>query len=231
MMSEPGEMRVPHWLRRTAVAAGVGIGTAGLLAGVIMLGPLGASILLAVVFGLIWPLAAVIKHLADETPYGSPTLAAAAAAAGVLAVPGLIRLLSWGAIGVVIAMIAAVVFVLVDLALPDTRRERRTRRRRRRHEPAYGGLIQLSPAEQVEDEKLIASLRCPLSIEELCGVWGETTTTLAEGAGLRDRQAVAEVRRICLDEFERRNPDGFQRWLDAGAPSDPGAYLLPSLGD
>ncbi|GAA0941768.1 hypothetical protein GCM10009554_33670 [Kribbella koreensis] len=224
-------MRVPLWLRRTAVAAGVGIGTSGLLAGVIMLGPLAASILLAVVLALIWPLAAVIKYLADETPYQSPLLVAAAAAGAVLAVPGLVRLLSWGALGFVIAMIAAVVFVLVDLALPDTRRERRLGGRllgrRRRRAAEYGGLMALTHADHLEDEKLIASLQCPLTIEELCGVWGETTTTLAQGAGPRDRQAVAEVRRICLDEFERRNPDGFQRWLDAGAPADPGVYLLP----
>jgi hypothetical protein len=214
------------------VAAGVGIGTSGLLAGVILLGPLAASILLAVVLALIWPLAAVIKYLADETPYQSPLFVAATAAGVVLAVPGLIRLLSWGALGVVIAMIAAVIFVLVDLALPDARRERRRRRRGgrllgRRRKAEYGGLIELTHADHLEDEKLIASLQCPLSIEELCGVWGETAATLAHGAGPRDRQAVAEVRRICLDEFERRNPDGFQRWLDAGAPADPGAYLLP----
>lgn len=229
-------MRVPLWLRRTAVAAGVGIGTAGVLAGVIMLGPLTASVLLAVVFVLIWPLAATIKHLSDQATFGSPLLVAAAAAGGVLAVPGLIRLLSWGAIGVVIALVAAMVFVLVDLALPDTRHERRPRRgwkrsRRRGRVPEYRDLLQLTHEEQIEDEKLIASLRCPLSIEELCGVWGETTTTLAQGAGPRDRQAVAEVRRICLDEFERRNPTGFQRWLAAGPTTDPTPYLLPTPTD
>ncbi|WP_020387793.1 hypothetical protein [Kribbella catacumbae] len=219
-------MHVSPWLRRTAVSAGVGIATAGLLAGVIMLGPLAASILLVVVFVLVWPLAVVIKHLADEPPYRSPLLVAVCVAGGVLCVPGIVRLLSWGALGVLTALVAAVVFVLVDLALPDSRRERRPRRSRRR-EPEYGGLMRLSQVEQdEEDEKLIASLQCPLSIEELCGVWGETTTTLAQGAGLRDRQAVAEVRRICLDEFERRNPDGFRRWLDAGAPPDPSTYLL-----
>jgi hypothetical protein len=202
----------------------VGIGTAGLLSGVLLLGPLAALVLLAVVFVLIWPLAAVIKHLADESPYRSPSLIAAAAAGAVLAVPGLAHLLGGGVIGILIVLIAAIVFVLVDLALPDTRRERRPWRRRRRRDPEYS---ELTHADYIADEKLIASLQCPLSIEELCGVWGETSKTLAHGAGPRDRQAVAEVRRICLDEFERRNPDGFHRWLDAGAPANPGAYLMP----
>ncbi|GAA1588705.1 hypothetical protein GCM10009789_47850 [Kribbella sancticallisti] len=219
-------------VQRTATAAGVGVGTAGLLAGVLLLGPLAASVLLVVVFVLVWPLAAVIRHVADDTPYQSSALVAACAAGAVLCVPGVARLLTGGAIGLILAMIAAGVFVLIDLALPDEPRERRRRRDRHpRHLPQYGGLIELSREEQLEDEKLIASLQCPLSIEELCGVWGETAMTLAEGAGPRDRQAVAEVRRICLDEFERRNPDGFQRWIEAGAPPDPSDYLLPEADE
>lgn len=235
-------MRVPLWLRRTAVSAGVGIATAGLLAGVLLLGPLASSILLAAAFGLVWPLAALVKYLADDPTYPPPVLVAAGTAGAVLAAPGLVTLIGWGALGFLVAMIAAVVFVLVDLALPDTRRERRPRRRprssrrarssrRRRGGPEYGEQVAPSRDEELEDEQLIASLRCPLSIEELCKVWGETAATLAQGAGTRDRQAVAEVRRICLDEFERRNPEGFRRWLDAGAPADPGTYLLPCPGD
>jgi hypothetical protein len=214
-------------MRRTATAAGAGVATAGLLAGVLLLGPVAASVLLVVVFALVWPLAAVVRHVADDAPYQSSALVAAAAAAAVLCLPGVVRLLSWGAIGVMLALIVAVVFVLIDLALPDERRERRRRRGRGRGRPQYGGLIELTREDEFEDEKLIASLRCPLSIEELCGVWSETAMTLAEDAGPRDRQAVAEVRRICLDEFERRNPDGFQRWIEAGAPANPGDYLLP----
>lgn len=216
----------------------MGIGTAGLLAGVILLGPLVSSILLATVFVLVWPLAAVVKYLSDDVSYPSPVLVAAGTAGGVLAAPGIVTLIGWGALGVLVASIAAVVFVLADLALPDTRRERRPRRRRssRRERSSRQGLRgseygELNRDEELEDEKLIASLRCPLSIEELCKVWGETAVTLAQGAGTRDRQAVAEVRRICLDEFERRNPEGFRRWLDAGAPADPATYLLPCPGD
>lgn len=206
-------------MRRMAIAGGLGVGTTGVLAGVLLLGPLAASILLAVVFALVWPLAAVIRHVADDAPYQSAVVVAGAAAAGVLCLPGLVRLLAWGAVGIAVALLVAGLFVLIDLVAPE-RRPRPSRSRRK--------LERMREAELQEEEQLIASLQCPLSIEELCGVWSETATTLAQGAGLRDRQAVAEVRRICLDEFERRNPDGFHRWLDAGAPANPSRYLLPS---
>jgi hypothetical protein len=134
----------------------------------------------------------------------------------------LVRLLAWGAVGVAVAMLVAALFVVIDLVTPE-RRPRPSRRQRT--------LERLTELQEQEEEQLIASLKCPLSIEELCGVWTETATTLAQGAGPRDRQAVAEVRRICLDEFERRNPDGFHRWLDAGAPANPSRYLLPTPGE
>jgi hypothetical protein len=159
----------------------------------------------------------VIRHVSDEPPYRSAATVAAAAAAAVLCLPGTVRLVAWGALGVSAALIVAAVFVLIDLVVPE--RPPRVSRQQRK-------LTRLTEAQLLEDEKLIASLQCPLSIEELCGVWSETSTQLAQGAGARDRQAVAEVRRICLDEFERRNPTGFQRWLDAGAPANPRVYLL-----
>lgn len=210
--------------RRVGVAAGLGVGTAGAMAGVLLLGPLAASVLLVVVFVLVWPLAGVVRHVTDDAPYGSATVVAASAAAAVLSLPGLVRLLAWGALGLTAALILATLFVLIDLVVPDRRPHVRPSRKRRR-------LERLSEAQLVEDERLIASLQCPLTIAELCGVWSETATQLAHGAGPRDRQAVAEVRRICLDEFERRNPDGFHRWLDAGAPANPSRYLLPVPGE
>ncbi|TDD25177.1 hypothetical protein E1218_15335 [Kribbella turkmenica] len=205
-----------------AVAGGLGVGTTGVLTGVLLFGPLAASILLAVVFALVWPLAAVIRHVADDAPYRSAVVVAGAAAAGVLCLPGLVRLMAWGAIGLAVALLVAGLFILIDLVTP----ERRTRPSR-----SQRTLEELKQAELQEDEQLIASLKCPLSIEELCGLWTETATQLAQGAGPRDRQAVAEVRRICLDEFERRNPAGFHRWLDAGAPANPSSYLLPTPGE
>ncbi|HZX04515.1 hypothetical protein [Kribbella sp.] len=214
-------------VRRVGVAAGLGVGTAGALAGVLLLGPLAASVLLVVVFVLVWPLAAVVRHVTEEAPYGSAALVAATAAGAVLCLPGLVRLLAWGALGVTAGLILAVLFVLLDLVLPD----RSGYAKPPRKSPRQRRLERLTDAQLAEDEKLIASLQCPLSIAELCGVWSDTATQLAHGAGPRDRQAVAEVRRICLDEFERRNPTGFHRWLDAGAPANPSHYLLPVPGE
>lgn len=191
------------------------------MAGVLLLGPVVSSILLVVGFALVWPLAAVVRYVADDAPYGSPALVAVTAATALLALPGLVRLLAWGALGVAAALVLAGIFVLIDLAVPDREPRRRPSRKQRK-------LERLTEAQFAEDERLIAALQCPLSIEELCGVWSETVTQLTQGAGPRDRQAVAEVRRICLDEFERRNPDGFHRWLDAGAPANPRRYLLDS---
>jgi hypothetical protein len=218
------KVAAPPVVRRIGVSAGLGVGTAGALSGVLLLGPLAASILLTVVFLLVWPLAAAVRHVSDDAPYGSATMVAASAAAAVLCLPGLVRLLAWGALGVATAMVLAGLFVLIDFVVPE-------RRPRQRHSREQRRLERLTEAQLAEDERLIESLQCPLSTEELCGVWSDTANQLASGAGLRDRQAVAEVRRICLDEFERRNPEGFNRWLDAGAPANPGRYLLPTPGE
>ncbi len=204
-------------VQRVAIAAGLGAGTVGALTGVLLLGPLGASLLLGVVFLIVWPLAVVIRRVVDDPPEYSAITVAALAAAGVLCLPGLVRLVADGAFGVAMLLVGAVVFVLIDLVVPS--HSRRPSRRQRRS-------WRMTEEQFLEDEALIASLQCPLSISELCDVWVETAGQLAQGADMRDRQAVAEVRRICLDEFERRNPAGFQRWLDAGAPPNPTTYLM-----
>jgi hypothetical protein len=222
-------MKLSPRTRRAAVAAGAGIGTAGALVAVLMLGAAAALALIGIVFALVWPLAAVIKHLADEPINHSSASIAAYAASVVLCLPGVARLFTWGAAGLAVIVVAGAAFAALDLLLStrtarDDSRRLPWARRRRTDVPV------LSADQELEDEKLIARLQCPLSIEELCGVWRETTATLASGAGVRDRQAVAEVRRICLDEFERRNPEGFLQWIEAGAPSNPGVYLLPDRG-
>jgi hypothetical protein len=215
--------------RGAAVAAGVGVGTSGALASVLLLGPVAAAALLGIVFALVWPLAAVIKHLADEAVSQSSASIAGYAAGAVLCLPGVVRLITWGAAGLSIVFLVAAAFAGLDLVVAS-RRERQNRRflrklgtsLQRSEEPSRGAeaALHLDPDDELRDENLIASLRCPLSIEELCAVWSETSATLAADAGLRDRQA----------EFERRNPTGFHQWLEAGAPADAGAYFLSRPG-
>jgi hypothetical protein len=209
------QMQLSPAIRRAAVAAGAGVGTAGVLSGVLFLGPKATSVLLLVVFALVWPLAAAVRHVSDDPPYESPLWVAAGVAGAVVCLPGLFRLLAWGVGGLLAAVAAAALFVLIDLVFSG-------RRFRRQPDSPYGELTRLSRTGLRADE----NGGCPLSTEELCGVWCETTTALQEGARVGDRQTVAEVRRICLDEFERRNPDGFQRWIEAGAPANPDRFLL-----
>ena len=66
-----------------------------------------------------------------------------------------------------------------------------------------------------------------LSTSELCRAWRRSYWALLdepEGVG---RCAIVRVRQAMLDELERRDADGFSRWLKAGARagSDPGRYL------
>lgn len=206
-------MRPAPGLRRSAVSAAVGLGLAGLLAGVLVLGPWGSLLLLAIVFVLVWPAALVARSVGAETPFGSPVAVAILAAAALLGVPGLIRLLTWGATGFLFALAMAAVVVVVDLASSRSPRGKQ-----------YADLQRLMTSDTGGGDSV---QEAPMSVEELCRVWRESGLALHRTTDARDRQTVAEVRRLCLDELERRNPDGFQRWLDAGAPADPGAFLLP----
>lgn len=64
--------------------------------------------------------------------------------------------------------------------------------------------------------------------EVLCATWQRTYWLLRDlPADSPDRPVVIEARGRLLEEFERRDPDGFGRWLDTHprACSDPGRYL------
>jgi hypothetical protein len=57
-----------------------------------------------------------------------------------------------------------------------------------------------------------------LSTTALGSEWVRTTTALTAGLRSEARQAIVRRRHDTLDELERRDPDGFARWL-AGRPS------------
>ena len=66
-----------------------------------------------------------------------------------------------------------------------------------------------------------------LSTDALGREWLRTTAALAGRLDAPARRAVVERREATLDELERRDPEGFERWLSGGpAPgSDPSEYV------
>jgi hypothetical protein len=66
-----------------------------------------------------------------------------------------------------------------------------------------------------------------LPIPVLGSEWSRTTAALATRLEPAARQVVVRRRQEVLDELERRDPDGFARWLAAGAAmnSDPATFV------
>ena len=66
-----------------------------------------------------------------------------------------------------------------------------------------------------------------LSTAELCLAWRRSYVALLDVTSYPARCTIVRVRECLLDELERRDRDGFIRWLDSGARagSDPGRYL------
>lgn len=68
-----------------------------------------------------------------------------------------------------------------------------------------------------------------MSTTELCTKWRRSYWLLRElPSSSPARPAVVEIRGLLLTELERRDPDGFSRWLDTDprAGSDPRQYLI-----
>jgi hypothetical protein len=66
-----------------------------------------------------------------------------------------------------------------------------------------------------------------LSTPELCLAWRRSYLALLDVTSYPARCDIVRMRECLLDELERRDRDGFTRWLDTGARagSDPGRYL------
>ena len=56
-----------------------------------------------------------------------------------------------------------------------------------------------------------------LTNEELCHTWRRTFLLLQQDVDPAATAALVSIRQGCLDEMERRNPDGLQAWLASGA--------------
>lgn len=68
---------------------------------------------------------------------------------------------------------------------------------------------------------------------ELCQSWRDSHTVFSHQASPAQMAATAAERQTCLDELERRNPNGFAAWLALGAwaSGNPLPYLTPGWAD
>lgn len=66
-----------------------------------------------------------------------------------------------------------------------------------------------------------------LTTGQLCVAWEMSGALLSRALPGAERDQIVALRRRYLDELERRDPDGFRRWLDAGSAwgDEPGRYL------
>lgn len=65
-----------------------------------------------------------------------------------------------------------------------------------------------------------------MTTAELCRQWRGSSTLLATARGAGELGRVAQRRAALLEEIERRDPDGFRRWMDGDAlAGDPAFYL------
>lgn len=127
---------------------------------------------------------------------------AGALVAGIgLAMSGLVRLLGS----------AAVLLFLLVLATSPPVVSRLFRKRGARSKDRSAGALQARE----------------LTTAELCRQWQDSYQALREAPTLALRLQIIEAREHCLDELERRNPDGLQAWLAsaASAAGDPSRFL------
>lgn len=140
--------------------------------------------------------------------------AAAVTVAGGLVLTGLVVLLGAAGALAIAVLLAAVVWI-----------------RRGRGVPQDRVTVQSAAAARAEDVRSAA--RPPqvvpgeLSTPELCLAWRRSYVALLDVPAGPGRCEIVRIRERLLDEIERRDRDGFTRWLETGARagSDPGRYL------
>lgn len=72
-----------------------------------------------------------------------------------------------------------------------------------------------------------ANIKTETSTGELCRQWQESYDALRRATSPAARLRIVEARQRCLDELERRDPDGLNAWLasNASAAGDPSRFL------
>jgi hypothetical protein len=69
-----------------------------------------------------------------------------------------------------------------------------------------------------------------LDLEGLCWAWRRSYVRLQRCRTAVETARVVADRQQCLDELERRNPEGLSAWLEAGARAagDPSRFVMPT---
>jgi hypothetical protein len=144
--------------------------------------------------------------------------AAGATAAVIVLGTGLVVLAGGAAAAVVIGLAAVIGGVRWALT---TWLPRRARARISHAAPGAGPVPAPAPAPAWQPPVSL------LATSDLGGEWLRTTWALARQLRPGERQDIIRRRQETLDELERRDPDGFARWLAAGpaAGSDPAAFV------
>lgn len=77
------------------------------------------------------------------------------------------------------------------------------------------------------DEQLLRPVVMGWPDRQLCEAWRRSFARLQQADGVTSAAAMAQVRRLYLDELQRRHPEEFDVWMSSGAraASDPGRYL------
>jgi hypothetical protein len=136
--------------------------------------------------------------------------AAGCTAGVVLVVAGTVTL-AGDAVAVLAVAAGLVVFLVV--------RGVRARRARLARGSARRGRTTPDPAPPASVDRFLQPVTA-LSTRALGDEWLRTSATLAGRLAPAARQALVARREEALDELERRDPDGFARWLAAGAAGD-----------
>ncbi len=199
----------------------VGIAGACLLAGVgiivmpaaALIGCLASGLLVGVIFGVNARNAADLADPGAGRAAWAGILVGAAPVIGLLVVVGMIAL--FGAPG-------SVAFAVV-LATAAWLWWFNRRRAAAPSEPA----LQPPPELALEPARLTTTPPAEMSTEQLCLAWRQSYTVLQQTMPGPERDVIVGVRAGYLDELERRDQQGFSRWLESGARagSDPSRYL------
>jgi hypothetical protein len=142
--------------------------------------------------------------------------AGAATCAGGLVLTGVVRLLGPASGSVILSLL----LLAAPLAWPWLRRRYGQPPAR---ENRAAGCCEVVPA---AEQPLPMTFEA-LSTAELCLAWRRSYLALLDVTSSPARCTIVRMRECLLDELERRDRDGFTRWLDTGARagSDPGRYL------